>query len=220
LTEETEAAGLTRLSIVEPLSAERGASVSLDIGRADGPLSYNVTLFSSRIQDPIFVERTTEYVLRNLSGPTTHRGIDLLGTLREGPLALTGTYTYVRSRESDGAAAAEVALTPRHSAGVVGMIESEEKGRIGVELYFTGRQRVEANPYRETTEPYLVLGILAERRFGPFRLFVNGENLTGVRQTEWDPLLRPTRNVDGRWTVDAWAPLEGIVVNAGMRVDF
>jgi iron complex outermembrane receptor protein len=100
------------------------------------------------------------------------------------------------------------------------MIESEEKGRVGVEIYFTGRQRVEANPYRETTEPYLVLGILAERRFGRFRLFVNGENLTGVRQTEWDPLLRPSRNVDGRWTVDAWAPLEGVVVNGGLRLEF
>ena len=38
-------------------------------------------------------------------------------------------------------------------------------------------------------------------------LFINGENLTDVRQTRWSPLLRPTRGADGRWTVDAWAPL-------------
>jgi outer membrane receptor for ferrienterochelin and colicins len=52
------------------------------------------------------------------------------------------------------------------------------------------------------------------------RLFVNGENLTGVRQTRWDPLLLQTRAVDGRWTVDAWAPLEGRNVNGGVRVGF
>jgi hypothetical protein len=52
------------------------------------------------------------------------------------------------------------------------------------------------------------------------RLFVNGENHTGVRQTRWDPLLLWTRAVDGRWTVDAWAPLEGRNVNGGFRVRF
>ena len=52
------------------------------------------------------------------------------------------------------------------------------------------------------------------------RLFINGENLTGVRQTRWDPLLRPTRAADGRWTVDAWAPLEGRNINGGVRVRF
>jgi outer membrane receptor for ferrienterochelin and colicins len=25
---------------------------------------------------------------------------------------------------------------------------------------------------------------------------------------------------DGRWTVDAWAPLEGRVINGGLRVSF
>src|SRR6266436_4260138 len=32
----------------------------------------------------------------------------------------------------------------------------------------------------------------------------NAENLTNVRQTRWNSLLRPNRDVDGRWTVDAW----------------
>ncbi len=67
---------------------------------------------------------------------------------------------------------------------------------------------------------YVIVGVLGEKRFGRFRLFVNGENLTGVRQSHWDPLLRPTRNIDGRWTVDAWAPLEGRTINGGVRLDF
>jgi iron complex outermembrane receptor protein len=49
---------------------------------------------------------------------------------------------------------------------------------------------------------------------------VNADNLTDVRQTDWDPSVRPLRDVDGRWTVDAWAPLAGRVINAGIRIPF
>jgi iron complex outermembrane receptor protein len=114
----------------------------------------------------------------------------------------------------------DVALTPRHGAGIVGMWETEDVGRVGVELYVTGRQRLDENPYRSQSESYVVLGLLAEKQFGRLRLFINGENLTGVRQTKWDPLIRPTRGGDGRWTVDAWAPLEGRNINGGLRVLF
>ena len=96
-----------------------------------------------------------------------------------------------------------------------------EDGRIGVEWYYTGRQRLEDNPYRETSESYNIVGLLIERRVGALRLFVNGENLTDTRQTRWDdPFLRPVRAADGRWTIDAWAPLDGRVINGGVRVSF
>jgi hypothetical protein len=32
--------------------------------------------------------------------------------------------------------------------------------------------------------------------------------------------VRPAPRADGRWTVDAWAPLEGRTVNGGVRVRF
>ena len=63
-------------------------------------------------------------------------------------------------------------------------------------------------------------GSLPRNRSARMRLFINGENLTGVRQTRWDPLLRPARAADGRWTVDAWAPLEGRNINGGVRLQF
>ena len=218
LTEETEASGLTRLSVDGPLRAERGRSVSIDLTRVLGPTAWTATLFRSRIADPVHVDRAT-YVLRNLDHPTTNTGLELLGTFRRPPFALTASYTYVRARERVGAAAVDVAQTPRHSAGFVAMAENED-GRIGFELYHTGRQRLEANPYRATGEPYTLAGLLAERRVGRFRLFVNLENLTNVRQQAWDPVLRPDRAVDGRWTVDAWAPLDGRVINGGLRMQF
>ena len=68
--------------------------------------------------------------------------------------------------------------------------------------------------------PYWIFGMLVERRFGPARLFVNGENLLNIRQTRHDPLLRPQQFFDGKWTVDAWTLLDGRVVNAGLRFGF
>jgi iron complex outermembrane receptor protein len=220
LTEETEAAGLSRLAIEAPLEAERGVSASWDLSRTEGPLSYTATVFASRIVDSVHVARSRSYVLRNLTDPTTNIGLELLATFRREPFALTATYTYVRARETVDGNEQDVPFTPRHSAGAVGMWEEEDVGRVGLEWYYTGRQALEENPFRATSEPYMILGLLAERQFGRVRLFINGENLTGVRQTRWDPLVRPSRATDGRWTVDAWAPLEGRNVNGGVRVRF
>ena len=220
ITEETEAAGLTRLEVRRPVEAERGLSASFDLSRTDGPWSYTATIFASRINDPLHVERSPSYALSTLPDPTTNLGLELLGTLRKAPFSVTATYTYVRARETVNTLEQDVPLTPRHSAGVVGMWEAENVGRLGIEWYYTGRQSLEENPYRTSSVPYMILGLLAERQLGRIRLFVNGENLTGVRQTHWDPLLLPTRGVDGRWTVDAWAPLEGRSINGGLRVRF
>ena len=218
LTEETEAAGLTRLTVDGPLRAERGRSVSFDLTRTQGPAAYTATLFASRIEDPVHVDRST-YVLRNLDDPTTNVGVELLGTFRQPPFVLTASYTHVRAREQVGGVLVDVAQTPGHSLGIVAMAENED-GRVGFELYYTGRQRLEADPYRNVSEPYTVAGVLIDRRVGPLRVFANLENLTDVRQHRWDPILRPNRARDGRWTVDAWAPLDGRVINGGVRIRF
>lgn len=60
--------------------------------------------------------------------------------------------------------------------------------------------------------------MLGEIVLGRASLFVNAENILGVRQTKYDPLLRAVRAPDGRWTVDVWAPTEGFVLNGGIRL--
>jgi iron complex outermembrane receptor protein len=218
--EETEAAGLTRLQVPLPLKAERGRSLSLDITRNFGPVAGTVTLFSSRVDNPLHVDRNTAFVLSNLTRPTENRGVELLGVVRREPVEATVTYTFVDAHEYEDGNVVDVPLTPRHSIASAMMFELEGHGRIGLEGYYTGRQRLEENPYRETSPGYLVTGFLIELRFGRFRPFLNGENLTDVHQSRWDPLLRPQRAPDGRWTVDQWAPIEGRVLNGGLRVAF
>lgn len=220
LTEETEAAGLSKLTMPRALKAERGRSGSVDLSWSEGTLSGTVTLFASRIDDPLVANRGDRYTLENLSDPTRNTGLELLGTWRQPPFALTATYTYVRALQEFGSQTLDVPLTPRHSAGLVGMWEREDTGRVGLEWYNTGVQQLEANPYRSASRPYMIVGVLVERKLGKLRVFVNGENLTDVRQTKWDPLVRPVRGADGRWAVDGWAPLDGRTINGGVRIEF
>ena len=222
LTEETESAGLKRLIMPQPLVAERGRSASIDLTRSVGPLSVTATLFASNIAHPVYVDRTDAYRILNLVAPRKNRGTELLATWRNSPFAVTASYTYVRASElAPNSYRADVPLTPRHSLGIVGMWEKQGRARFGMECYYTGEQRLENNPYRNTSRPYLLAGAMGELKVAKHvRLFINLENLTNIRQTRWDPVLLPKRSVDGRWTVDAWAPLDGRVANGGVRLEF
>jgi iron complex outermembrane receptor protein len=216
LIEETEAAGLSRLTLPRRLTAERGESASVDFSGAAGGLRATVTVFASRVREPLDVQRDAVFALVNRSTPTTNAGLDFVSSWRGGPFSVVAAYAYVRAREGD----ADVPLTPRHTAGIDWAWERPSTWRLGVECYYTGAQRLEANPYRDESRPYTVFGVLVLRKLGRYRLFVNGENLSDVRQTRWDPLLRPAQGVDGRWTVDAWAPLDGRNINGGVRIGF
>jgi len=117
-------------------------------GRHSNRRSHTLTVFRSRIANPIYVDRTRGLILTNLPEPTTNVGAELLGTLRHEPYTLTATYTYVRARERVDGVRQDVALTPRRGAGIVGMWERKDKGRVGVEFYYTGAQQLEENPIR------------------------------------------------------------------------
>lgn len=225
LTEETEAVGLARLlPPPDGLEAERARSAMVDVGRDLGPWELNTTLFGSDIEDALMV-RSAEggrLALFNSPEPVRTWGSELLVRYHLSPIHLTATYVYTRSTELDpeGTGRREVPLTPRHTAGVVGAWEDEEWGRVGVELYYTGRQGLEENPYRSFSEPYVVTGILVEKRVGRARVFINAENLLDARQTTHDRLVLPARSPEGRWITDVWAPLEGRAFNAGVRLAF
>jgi outer membrane receptor for ferrienterochelin and colicins len=128
-----------------------------------------------------------------VQGPTRNRGLELLATWCKSPFTATASYTDVRASELEPSGRADVPLTPR----------------------------LEYNPYRDSSVPYVLVGAMAEHKVAAHvKLFLNLEDLTNVRQTRWDPLLLPTPASDGRWTVDAWAPLDGRVINGGARFSF
>jgi outer membrane receptor for ferrienterochelin and colicins len=222
-TEETEAVGLSRLAPLGTLRAERAFGASLDVGRTFGPVEANATAFVSTVRDPLSLVTSDQgrLMLVNTAAPTRTFGGELLVRWRREPFVATGTYTLTHSTEQlPGEPRLEVPLTPRHALGLVSAWERHGVGRVGVELYYVGRQRLADNPFRPTSRSYVILGALAERRFGRVRVFLNAENLSDARQTRHDPLVRPFAAPDGRRTVDVWAPLEGRIFNAGIRVGF
>jgi iron complex outermembrane receptor protein len=224
--EGMEETGLSRLLPLGGLKAEIAKTASLDAGYTSGPFTANLTLFASDIKNAVQLEEIPgisglgNVRLFNAVSPTRTRGGELMFRYRWEAVTLTGSYVYTDASEMNpsGPGRRTVPLTPRQTAGLVGMWEEEGKFRIGLESYFTGRQLLEDNPYRSRSVPYFEMGAFGEVVLGNVRLYLNLENLLDVRQTKYDPLLLPQRAPDGRWTVDAWAPTDGFAVNGGVRV--
>ncbi|HYK91253.1 MAG TPA: TonB-dependent receptor [Acidobacteriota bacterium] len=224
LTEETEETGLSRLRPLKNLVAERARSASLDGTWSRGPVEVVATLFGSLVHDPI--ERrypdSTSAELFNAAGPVRTWGTELIVRYRIEDFLLLATHNYTRATEDDPEQPGRrsVPLTPAQYTSFNALWEKEHWGRIGLEMYYIGRQPLEDNPYRATGRGYFLYGLMFERTLGRLKIFANAEDLGNIRQTRYDPLLRRNPLPDGRWTVDSWAPLDGRVINGGIRVTF
>jgi iron complex outermembrane receptor protein len=222
-TEETEAVGLAAMLPLSPLRAERARGGSVDLGGVLGRLELNATVFATTVEHPIGVREAgtgeSRLELLNLPRPMRSSGAELLARWTAEPVRVTATYAWVRATEPDPVTLERrtVPLVPRHQAGMVASWEREGEFRSGLEMYYTGRQTLPDDAYRAASRPYWYVGALVEKRYGSARVFLNAENLLNVRQTNYDPLVRPSPGPGGRWTNDVWAPLEGRVANAGIR---
>jgi outer membrane receptor for ferrienterochelin and colicins len=227
LVPEVEDAGLSRLQPLGPLRVERGRSASVDVGGSLGPFQINGTLFGVRVADPVLPKLlpgdSGRFALMNAPGPIRTEGAEVFAVYARDPFLVTATYSQTDATEFSLEEGRRITLplTPRNAGGVDIAYEEDEPGesgiRVALEVFYTGPQRVEEDPYRTFTPGYTTAEILISKRLGRFLLFGNGENLTNVRQTDWDPLLLPAPGIGGRWTTEEWAPLEGRVVNVGVR---
>jgi iron complex outermembrane receptor protein len=89
-----------------------------------------------------------------------------------------------------------------------------------LEVDWTGRQALHDDPYLTSSESYVVAGVLASQTVGKFKVYLSVQNVTGVQQTDYAPIVLPARGPGGRWTTDQWAPLAGRIVNGGVRLQF
>ena len=222
--EETEASGLSRLAPLGVLRAETARSGSIDLVYAEGPLEVNVTLFGSDIDHAVQLRTLSPNLvaLVNADGVTRTRGGEFLARYRWDELRLSVSYVHVSAVEPDPDKAGRrtVPLTPRDAAGMTLSWEEPGRGRIGLEGFYVGRQSLPDNPFRQTSRPYVQIGAMAQINLGRVSLFANVENLLNVRQTKYDPLVLPRRAPSGSWTVDGWAPTDGILFNAGVKFKF
>jgi outer membrane receptor for ferrienterochelin and colicins len=228
--EDIDEAGLSRLEPLESLDEERASTASIDISYVLGGLETSLTLFASDIDNVTELEVIDgvgealgkQVRIVNADSKTDISGAELLLRYRWQDIKFTGSYLYTdATKEGDyGVDRVPLALTPKHSAGLVVMWEEHGSHLLGFEAYYTGTQQLENNPYRERSEPYWHLGLLGQITIGQVSLFVNAENLLNVRQTKEDSLVLLKQAPSGRWTTDIWSRNDGFTVNAGLRFQF
>jgi iron complex outermembrane receptor protein len=223
MTEEVEAIGLRAIQPVT-LRAERSRGVMLDVnGRLLGA-EFLLTGYGSSVDRSIQLVDlegpTRSGTLRNAAGPTRVGGAEAAAIWRfAGDNKFLLTYGYARGSRTDAASGQREALPllHRHRAGADLMLERPGVYRVGIEGIYYGRQALDDNPYLERSKPYLYTMAIAMRQFGAVEVVANFENLLNVRQTDYQPLVRPAPTVGGRWTTDVWAPLEGFMANVAVR---
>jgi outer membrane receptor for ferrienterochelin and colicins len=222
-TAETEAIGLSHLRPITGLVAERARGLSADLGTALGAVELDGSVFATAVDHPVELAAvsgsSTDVQLVNAAAPTRTEGAELFARYEREPLTVTAMYQYLQGTQLDVATGlrGEVPLDPRHAGGLTIVWADEDEGtRFGLEGYYTGPQALADDPYRTTSRPYLTIDALVEVPVGPAVLFLHGEDLTDVHQSQFEPLLRPTPGLGGAWTPDVWAPLAGRVINAGI----
>ena len=223
MTEEVEAIGLRAIQPAT-LHGEHSYGVMLDVnGRVLGA-EFLLTGYGSFIDRSIQLvdlgDPTFAGTLRNADAQMRIGGIEAASIWRfEGGKFLL-TYGYAQGTQPDAETGLreDVPLLNRHRLGGDLMLEKEGVYRVGIEGIYYGRQALDDDPYRESSKPYVYAMAIAMRQFGQFEVVANFENLLNVRQTNHQPLVRPTPTVGGRWTTDVWAPLEGFMANVAVRL--
>lgn len=203
-----------------------GGTIDVDVQTALGggvTLSLNQAVFATRLAGALVPDApdTPGSLLRyrNAPGPVWTRGLETNALLGLGEMKLFLGYVYLDATEARPGMAGQplgrspLALTPAHKTYSVLVWEPEGRGRVGLEVYYTGPQRLTSG---ERTPGYLVAGLMGEWRVGRARVFLNLENLLDTQQTNYGPVVLGPRATPT--FADVWAPTDGFVANGGVKL--
>jgi outer membrane receptor for ferrienterochelin and colicins len=104
-------------------------------------------------------------------------------------------------------------LTARHRLNNVLMFEIEDNLKIGLEAYHYSKQVLTDGTFGS---PYWITGFMVEKLWKKFSVFVNFENFTDTRQSKFGPIY--TGTIENPVFADIYAPVEGFVMNGGIKV--
>jgi iron complex outermembrane receptor protein len=222
-TEETER---LQFQSVLPVSAdsnrlERSVAFNMDINYrtriADGKISFtlNQLFFFTRITQPLMMDTLAGniYQLKNSSGYLNSRGFETNIKLGYADFKLYLGYTFTDAHLNEKGLIRENPLTPRHRLNNVLVYEKEGKWKLGLEAYYNSSQPLNDG---KTGRAYWTFGFMAEKIWKHFSLFINFENFTDARQTRFDSIY--TGSATHPVFRDIYAPLDGSVVNGGLKV--
>lgn len=220
-TEETETLQYQNVNALNNVSAEKSTGFTADINYktnlSEGlQMSINHMFFYTRINNPVILENVigSGYHFTNVSTPINTNGFETnLRFIYKEHLKLFAGYTFTNARADFLGANNYVRLMPRNMVNLVMMYEKHGNFKLGLEGYFTDRQYL-SNLTR--TSSFWEFGFMAEKTFGKFSFYINLENFTDVRQSNYKNVVNGTHtnpNFD-----EIWNHVEGFVYNGGIKI--
>ncbi len=193
-----------------------GSNVDVNYRTNFGDLGFfvNQLFFYTRLNRPLVLTNNSagsEFV--NAFGNIDTKGMETNVRLTYGDFKLFVGYTYADVNTHFNGRKEWFPLTARHRLNNVLMFEKEEKLKLGLEAYYFSPQRLSDGA---TGKSYWIMGLMGEKVWEKFSLFVNFENFTNTRQTKFDTIY--TGSINNPIFRDIYAPLEGFVVNGGIKV--
>ena len=200
--------------------AERSYGANYDINYRTGlfndqvSFSINQLFFYTRITAPIILTPLANGDLQYLQsgGDLNTKGIETNVKLTYGNWKLFLGYTLADVTQHINNTLSEYPLVSKNRLNNVLMYEVEGKFKIGAEAYYFSPQKLNDGT---TGRGYWLAGLMAEKTWERFSLFINFENLTNTRQTKFGPIY--TGSITDPDFKDIYAPLDGFVVNGGIK---
>jgi outer membrane receptor for ferrienterochelin and colicins len=177
--------------------------------------SLNHLFFYTRLNDPLVLTGAAggKVQLQNADGHFDTQGMETNLRLTYNDFKLFIGYTYTDANTHFSNDKEWLPLTARHRLNNVLMYEIEDKLKLGLEGYYYSKQRLSDGT---TGKPYWITGFMAEKLWERFSVYINFENFTNTRQTRFDTIY--TGSVEAPVFRDIYAPVEGFVVNGGVKV--
>jgi outer membrane receptor for ferrienterochelin and colicins len=200
--------------------AERSYGANYDINYHTGlfgdqvSFSINQLFFYTRIDNPILLTQLTNGNLQYLQpgGDLNTKGMETNVKLTYGNFKLFLGYTLADVTQHTNSISSVYPLVSKNRLNNVLVYEVEDKFKIGAEAYYFSPQQLNDGT---TGRGYWLAGLMAEKIWEQFSLFVNFENLTDTRQTKFGPIY--TGSITDPVFKDIYAPLDGFVVNGGIK---
>lgn len=184
---------------------------------ADNNITFSVNqlFFYTYLRRPLELQSALGGLLQfnNIDGHTDSKGSETNVKLGYKDFKLYVGYTYTDARTNDDGRKYKNTLTPKHRINSVLMYELEDNWKIGLEAYYTSKQRLNDGL---TGKEYLICGLMIEKIWKRFSVYTNFENFTDRRQTRFDTIH--TGTISNPIFRDIYAPLDGFVMNAGVII--
>ncbi|HQU86316.1 MAG TPA: TonB-dependent receptor, partial [Pyrinomonadaceae bacterium] len=202
------------------LTAEKSKGGTFDVNYRNTigeNFSYNLNqmFFYTQIDDPLVLESDSNGIYRfsNSLQPIKSAGTETNVRFQYSIAKLFIGYTYTNAKAKYLSGNQILPLLPKHRINSALIFEEHENFKTGIEAYFSGNQYL-SNGFR--TKAFTEIGVFAEKTFGKFSLFINGENLTDVRQNKFGQVVFPPHQ--NPTFSEIYTHTEGRIFNGGIKI--